>query len=62
MSYGGSLKKKEKNLDTPGKTSKLVLFAKTAAIFDLLGFDSFSNMKSKANAMLRTPLLQILAR
>ena len=38
------------NLDPPGKTSILVLFARTADIFDLLRVESSSNMKWKANA------------
>ena len=39
-----------KNLDPPGKTSILVLFARIAAIFDLLMVESSSNMKWRANA------------
>ena len=45
-----------KNLDPPGKTSVLVLFARIAAIFDLLGVESSSNMKWKANAKLEDAL------
>ena len=37
------------NLGPPGNTSGLVLFAKIAAIFDLLEVESISNMKWKAN-------------
>ena len=51
-----------KNLDPPGKTSVLVLFARIAAIFDLLGVESSSNMKWKANAKLERPCFKILVR
>ena len=40
----------------PGKTSILVLFARIAAIFDLLEVESSSNMKWKANAKLEDAL------
>ena len=40
----------------PGKTSILVLFARIAAIFDLLVVESSSNMKWKANAKLEDAL------
>ena len=45
-----------KNLDPPGKTSILVLFARIAVIFDLLGVESSSNMKWKTNAKLEDAL------
>ena len=41
-----------KNLDPPGKPSILLLFARIAPIFDLLGAGISSNMKWKANAKL----------
>ena len=37
------------NLDPPGNTSILVLFARTTAIFDLLRAESSSNTKWKNN-------------
>ena len=40
----------------PGRASILVLFARIAAIFDLLGVESSSNMKWKANAKLEDAL------
>ena len=46
----------KKNLDSPGKTSIFVLFAGIAAIFDLLGVGSSSNMKWKANAKVEDAL------
>ena len=39
-----------KKLEPPCKTSILVLFARNAAIFDLLGAESSSDMKWKAKA------------
>ena len=40
----------------PGQASILVLFARIAAIFDLLRVESSSNMKLKANAKIEDAL------
>ena len=45
-----------KNLYPPDKTSVLVLFARAAATFDLLGVKSSSNMNWKVNAKLEDAL------
>ena len=45
-----------KNLDPPCKTSILLLFARIALIFDMLGVESSSNMKLNANAKLEDAL------
>ena len=45
-----------KNMDPPGKTKSLVLFARTAAIFEMLEVKSSSNIKWKANAKLEGAL------
>ena len=46
-------------LDPPGKILILVLFARIAAIFDLLGIESSFDMKCKANAKLEDAFASI---